>query len=90
MVRIEDDSQVSTRRLSVGLEISKTSILKRLHLEKYHPYHFTPVQNLLPADLPLRYQFASAIRTGKILITPSAAEYYLPTKLPPTAVVFLI
>lgn len=80
MVRIEDDSQVSTRRLSVGLEISKTSILKRLHLEKYHPYHFTP----------LRYQFASAIRTGKILIIPSAVEYYLPTKLPPTAVVFLI
>lgn len=67
MVRVADDPQVSTRRLSSALRISKTSVLKRLHLDKYHPYHFTPVQNLLPADLPLRYQFASDIRNRQNL-----------------------
>lgn len=82
LVRIADDPQVSTRRLCAATGISKTSILKILHAEKYHPFHFTPVQNLLPADLPLRYQFASDIRNrqnidhsfvNRILFTDEAA-----------------
>lgn len=67
MVRVDDDSQVSTRRLSSGLGISKTSILKILHREHFHPYHFTPVQNLLPTDLPLRCRFANDIRNRQNL-----------------------
>jgi hypothetical protein len=62
LIRIADDPQTSSRRLAAATGINKTSILKTLHEEKYHPYHFTPVQNLLPVDLPSRYQFASDIR----------------------------
>lgn len=62
LVRVVNDPQTSSRRLSAATGISKTSVLKILHQDNYHPFHFIPVQNLLPRDIPLRYQFARDIR----------------------------
>lgn len=54
--------EICTRRLAVGSEVSRSSVLRILHQERLYPYHFTPVQNLLEADLPARLQFARFCR----------------------------
>lgn len=57
IVRVSENSKISTRRLASATQVKKTSVLNILHTEKLHPYHFNPVQNLLPTDLPARLQF---------------------------------
>lgn len=59
LVRVAENSQISTRRLQAATGISKTTILKVIHDENLYPYHFTPVQNLLPTDLPARLNFCN-------------------------------
>lgn len=58
LVRISENPDMSTRRLRAATGIRQPSIWRILHKEKLHPYHFTPVQNLLPQDLPARLRFA--------------------------------
>ncbi|EZA52959.1 hypothetical protein X777_07636 [Ooceraea biroi] len=47
----------STRRASLLLEIPKETIRRTLRRAHRHPYHFQPVQNLLPQDLRARRNF---------------------------------
>lgn len=61
LVRIANDPQLSTRRLSAITGISHASVFRILKKEGLRPYHFTPVQNLLPTDLPRRMEFAQFI-----------------------------
>lgn len=62
LARIAEDPHLSTRRLSATVGISNASVFRILKKEKLRPYHFTPVQNLLPRDLPQRVEFSQFIR----------------------------
>lgn len=61
LVRVDENPEVSSRRLSAATGVSQSSIIRILKKENFHPYHFTPVQNLLPRDLPRRLQFCQRI-----------------------------
>lgn len=63
LVRVAENPRLSTRRLKAECGVSKSSILRIFRKEGLHPYHFTPVQNLLPADLPRRLEFSHFFRT---------------------------
>lgn len=65
LTRIIENPELSTRRLQAATGVSKSSVSRILHTEKLYPYHFTPVQNLLPNDLPRRLQFCQSM-LGKI------------------------
>lgn len=67
LVRIADNPQLSTRRLSAITGVSNASVFRILKKENLRPFHFTPVQNLLPRDLPVRVEFAQFIRDRKNL-----------------------
>lgn len=58
LVRVAGNPEVSSRQVARETGVSKTTVLKIFHKENLYPYHFTPVQNLLAADLPARLQFA--------------------------------
>lgn len=58
LVRIADNPELSTRRLSAITGVSHSSVFRLLKKEHLRPYHFTSVQNLLPTDYPLRLNFA--------------------------------
>ncbi|KAL1516281.1 hypothetical protein ABEB36_000200 [Hypothenemus hampei] len=47
LVRIAENNKLSTRRLSATMGMSQSCVWRILHKEKFHPYHVTPVQNLL-------------------------------------------
>jgi len=51
------DPHISSRRLEVSTEISKSTILRILKARKYHAYHITLTQALLPADFDRRFEF---------------------------------
>ena len=81
LVRVAENPEISTRRMAAATGVSKSSILRIFHQEKLYPYHFTPVQNLLEADLPARLQFARFCRAqqnrdpmflNKVLFTDEA------------------
>lgn len=81
LVRVTENQGVSTRRLSAATGISQTSINRILRKEKLYPYHFTPVQNLLPQDPAARLRFSQFLQTkqnedrnflDKILFTDEA------------------
>ena len=48
----------STRRLSLRFDVSSTSIWRTLREQQLHPYHVTPVQELLPHDYNKRRHFS--------------------------------
>lgn len=52
---------MSTRRIAAQLNVSHPRIWEILNAEGLHPYHHTPVQELLPQDMPLREAFARYI-----------------------------
>lgn len=58
LVRIVDNPQLSTRRLSAMTGVSQSSVFRILKKANLRPYHFTPVQNLLAGDHPVRLNFA--------------------------------
>lgn len=62
LVQVTGDPETSTRRLSLATGISQSSIVRLLKKEKFHPFHFTPVQNLLPRDYPTRVSFCRRMR----------------------------
>jgi hypothetical protein len=81
LVRVAENPEISSRRMALSTGVSKSSVLRIFHREKLHPYHFTPVQNLLAADFPARLQFArffqaqqnaEQIFLNKILFTDEA------------------
>ncbi|XP_023310007.1 uncharacterized protein LOC111691430 [Anoplophora glabripennis] len=62
LIRVSENSGMSTRRLSAATGVSQSSICRILKKEMLHPYHYTPVQQLLPQDLPARLQFAQFVQ----------------------------
>jgi hypothetical protein len=62
LIQVAEDPEISVRRMAVRTGISRSSVLRIFHREHLHPYHFTPVQNLLEADLPARLDFARYIQ----------------------------
>lgn len=58
LVRVAEDTQISTRRLSAATLLSRASIHRTIQKENLYPYHFTPVQSLIPVDYPARLQFS--------------------------------
>lgn len=62
LMRIEQNQEISIRKLSARTGISSTIIYKVIHRNQLHPYHFTPVQHLKPRDLPARLAFCRRIR----------------------------
>ncbi|XP_066257045.1 uncharacterized protein [Euwallacea similis] len=81
LVRIAENKTLSTRRLSATMGMSQSSVWRILHKEKFHPYHLTPVQNLLVEDRSVRLRFAQFLQEeqnedpnflNKILFTDEA------------------
>ncbi|KAJ8918518.1 hypothetical protein NQ315_015225 [Exocentrus adspersus] len=62
LVRVAENPELSTRRISMETGVSKSTVWKTLNKEGLHPYHFTPVQNLLQTDFPARQDFAHFCR----------------------------
>jgi hypothetical protein len=55
--RVREDPEVSSRNLASATGVSKTTVLKVLHKNRFHPYHFTKVQGLEPNDYAPRVNF---------------------------------
>lgn len=70
LVRVAQNSEISTRRLSTATGISQPSVIRILHKENLYPYHFTPVQNLLPRDYRTRVEFCQWLK-GKLNNNPT-------------------
>lgn len=52
---------ISIRRLALQLNVSRYRIHQVLHKENLHPYHITPVQELLPIDHNKRLEFCNLL-----------------------------
>jgi hypothetical protein len=59
--RVEEDPEISIRRLSVATGVSRNSVSTVLHTQQLRCFHFTPVQNLLPPDFVMRQTFCERI-----------------------------
>lgn len=81
LVRIAENPQLSTRRLSSMTGVSQSTVFRILKKENLKPYHFTPVQNLLPRDLPARLNFAQSMVNKKMKIVTFIKMLSLATKL---------
>lgn len=55
---VEEDPEISTRRLGLQLGLRQSSVWRILHDQQLHPYHHTRVQELLPRDFQPRVDFA--------------------------------
>lgn len=56
---VRNDPSTSLRALSLRLNVSSFTIWNVLRAEGLHPYHYTPTQELLPLDLPVRLEFCN-------------------------------
>ena len=54
---VNQNPTTSTRRIATQLGISQNKVWRTLHKDHMHPYHYTPVQELLPDDLVRRADF---------------------------------
>lgn len=52
---------LSIRRICLRTGLTQTSVWRILHEAKMHPYHLTPVQDILSTDLDKRRQFCTLI-----------------------------
>lgn len=55
--RVEANPGVSTRRLAVQTNLSRSMIWRILHEQGFYPFHVQKVQALKPEDFPRRVQF---------------------------------
>ena len=60
--RVAENPNISVRRLSTATGISRTSVHNILRTQLLYPYHHTKVQELLPNDLPFRFDFCRWFR----------------------------
>lgn len=65
-----NDPTISTRRLGLRTNISHQSVLRVLHEQQLHPYHYRQVQELLPDDMPLRVDFCEVLQ-NKVQTAPN-------------------
>ncbi|KAJ8949639.1 hypothetical protein NQ318_010055, partial [Aromia moschata] len=49
---------IGTRHSAMETGVTKSTVWKVIKKEGIHPYHFTPVQNLIQGDFPARLDFA--------------------------------
>lgn len=57
LVRTSENSNLDTSRLETFMGIGKSTVSRVFHGENLFSHHFTPVQNLLPEDLPARLEY---------------------------------
>lgn len=50
---VNGNPTTSTRRIAAHVGVPQSKVWRVLHRDNQYPFHFTPVQELLPADLPL-------------------------------------
>ncbi|KAJ8944754.1 hypothetical protein NQ318_011661 [Aromia moschata] len=67
LARVEADPELSTRRIGAEMEISKDVVHRTLKEQLLHPYHKTPVQDLLIQDPGSRMIFCRAVNTQRQL-----------------------
>ncbi|KAJ8939148.1 hypothetical protein NQ318_010903 [Aromia moschata] len=67
LARVEADPELSTRRIGAEMEISKDVVHRTLKEQLPHPYHKTPVQDLLIQDPGSRIIFCWAVNTQRQL-----------------------
>lgn len=70
------DPTTSTRRIGLQLGVRHIQVWNVLHREGLHPYHHTPVQDLLPQDLPHRSAFCRTV-----LLRDQDDDLFLPSVL---------
>lgn len=58
---VKDDPTTSIRRISTNVGLNQRTVFNILHEQQLYPYHFTPVQNLLPGDLLARTNFCEFV-----------------------------
>lgn len=56
---VETYPTLSTRRVAGIVGLSQSSVWKTLKRERMHPYHYSPVQELIPPDCPKRMDFCN-------------------------------
>jgi hypothetical protein len=54
---VEEEPNVSCRRLALRMSVSSFTIWRTLHEQGLHPYHLQRVQHLKPEDPPRRIAF---------------------------------
>lgn len=59
MEALRNNPSISITRLSLQFNISRHRIWSIIHAEGFHPFHYTPVQGLLPEDLGKRLEFCN-------------------------------
>lgn len=63
---VTQNPQTSTRRIGLQMGVSQSKVWRTIHTNRLHPYHYTPVQELLLADLPKRVNFCREILLNKV------------------------
>lgn len=58
---VRQDPTISTRRIAIRRGISQSKVWRTLNVNDMHPFHYTPVQELLPNDLIKRVNFCQQI-----------------------------
>ena len=55
--RVAENPNISVRRLSTAIGVSRTSVHNILRTQLLYPYHHSKVREFLPNDLQLRFNF---------------------------------
>ena len=58
---VRERPNISTRRAAAEVGVSHSTVFRVLREDGQHPFHFTPVHDLLPTDLPLRVYFCRTV-----------------------------
>ncbi|XP_018577124.1 gonadotropin-releasing hormone II receptor-like, partial [Anoplophora glabripennis] len=66
VVRIAKDVETSSRRVGAPMGIRKSSVSRMIRKQKLHPYHFTPVQQLLSRDFPVSWRLTGRWLAGNV------------------------
>lgn len=75
LARVEDNPEISTRRLAADTGLSRWKVSQILKDNTYHPYHFTQVQSLEPNDYEARMVFC------RWLLNRDIEEYHFLKKI---------
>lgn len=57
VLSVTEDPHISSRKISIELGLSQTSVTRMLRKNKFHPYHIQMLQELLPTDYEKRSNF---------------------------------
>ena len=62
LLAVEDNQHVVSRQVARDVDIGKTTVLKILHKNKYHPYKMQVLQKLLEGDFERRLEFCERLQ----------------------------